>query len=199
MIWEYVNISKVTNEEYHRYFDMMDIEKQNKVERYKNIEDRIRSVTGEMLARKMLSDYCGLPQDEIIFQCGKYGKPVAVNGAEFNISHSDKMVVCAVDDSPVGIDVEKVRPINTGILRRLCTDTDLQYILGNNTTGNIIPENFSDCQLYRFYEVWTAKEAYFKCIGTGINHLKSISMHDLTGNRSKYQIENYIITVIEND
>ena len=118
---------------------------------------------------------------------------------KFNISHSEEMVVCAISDKPVGIDGEMIRPIGTNILRKLCTDIDLKYILGSNRVSISIPNNFDDQQLYGFYEVWTAKEAYFKCIGTGIKNLKSVSMDELVGKRKMYQIENYIITIVQTD
>ena len=48
--------------------------------------------------------------------------------------------------------------------------------------------------LERFYEVWTAKEAYFKKMGTGITDLKSV---DVTSLEKKVIIEDdYLITII---
>lgn len=165
---------------------------------YKNDKDKKRTLAGEMLARQMISTYCNVAPEEISFEYGLYGKPNAKYlDVEFNISHSGEMAVCAISDNPVGIDVERIRPIGTNILRKLCTDIDLEYIFGNDTKTNNIPSDFDDQQLYRFYEVWTAKEAYFKCVGTGIKNLKSISMDELTKNRKMFQIGDYIITVIE--
>lgn len=196
--WAYTNISSITNVEYTYYYSLMDIKKQKKVTTYKYDKDKKRTLAGEMLARRMISTYCNVVPEEISFETGCYGKPNAKHlNVEFNISHSEEMVVCAISDKPVGIDVEMIRPIGTNILRKLCTDIDLEYIFGNDTITNNIPCNFDDQQLCRFYEVWTAKEAYFKCIGTGIKNLKSISMDELEEKRKTYQIENYIITVIE--
>ena len=164
----------------------------------KNDKDKKRTLAGEMLARQMISTYCNVAPEEISFEYGLYGKPNAKYlDVEFNISHSYEMVVCAISDNPVGIDAEKIRPIGTSILRRLCTDIDLEYIFGNNTTTNNIPSDFDEQQLHRFYKVWTAKEAYFKCTGTGIKNLKSISMDELAKKIKMYQIEDYIITIIE--
>ena len=200
MDWKYTYISKITNEEYDYYFSLMNKEKQQKVLAYKNKKDQMRTVAGEMLARRMISKHCNVVPEDIYFETGCYGKPNAKHlNVEFNISHSEEVVVCAISDKPVGIDVEMIRPIGTNILRKLCTDIDLKYILGSDRVSINIPNNFDDQQLHRFYEVWTAKEAYFKCIGTGIKNLKSISMDELVGNRKMYQIENYIITILETD
>ena len=200
MKWVYIFISDLTRNEYDYYFSLMDVNKQKQVSRYKNEIDKKRTVAGEMLARRMISKYCKVVPEDIYFETGCYGKPNAKHlNVEFNISHSQEMVVCAISDKPVGIDVEMIRPISTNILRKLCTDIDLKYILGSDRVSINIPNNFDDQQLHRFYEVWTAKEAYFKCIGTGIKNLKSISMDELVGNRKMYQIENYIITIVQTD
>lgn len=198
--WEYTRISSITNDEYTYYYSLMDFKKQKRVTTYKNDKDKKRTLAGEMLARQMISTYCNVAPEDISFETGCYGKPNAKHlNVKFNISHSEEVVVCAISDKPVGIDVEMIRPIGTSILRKLCTDIDLKYIFGNDTKTNNIPSDFNDQQLYRFYEVWTAKEAYFKCIGTGIKNSKSISMDELVGDRKMYQIENYIITIVETD
>lgn len=172
--------------------------KQQKVLAYKNRKDQMLTVAGEMLARRMISTCCNVAPADISFEIGSYGKPNAKQlDVEFNISHSYEMVVCAISDNPVGIDAEKIRPIGTSILRRLCTDVDLEYIFGNNTTTNNIPSDFDEQQLHRFYEVWTAKEAYFKCIGTGIENLKSVTFEELVKRRILYNIGEYLITIIE--
>ena len=176
---------------------MMSIEKQQRVKAFKQIDDRKRTVIGEMLARKMLSEYCHISEQQIFFKIGEHGKPYAVNCAEFNISHSKNMVVCAISDNSVGIDVEKIRPIGINILHKLCTDRDLEYMFGNMVSFNDLPACFSNKELKRFYELWSAKEAYFKCVGTGLKNLKSISMDKLMRNKKTYQIKDYIITVIE--
>ncbi len=197
--WNYTYISSITNDEFTRYYLLMNNEKQKKVAAYKNIDDKKRTIAGEILARKMISSFCNVFPEDVFFELGLHGKPYVKNlDVEFNISHSDEMVVCAISDNSVGIDIERVRPIGVNILRRVCTDVDLEYIFGDTVTINNIPDNFNDKQLCRFYEVWTAKEAYFKYIGTGIKNLKSISMNELFEKRQIVNISDYIITIITN-
>lgn len=197
--WNYTYISSITNDEFTRYYLLMNNEKQKKVAAYKNIDDKKRTISGEILARKMISSFCNVFPEDVFFELGLHGKPYVKNlDVEFNISHSDEMVVCAISDNSVGIDIEMVKPIGVNILRRVCTDVDLEYIFGDTVTINNIPDNFNDKQLCRFYEVWTAKEAYFKYIGTGIKNLKSISMNELFEKRQIVNISDYIITIITN-
>ena len=73
--------------------------------------------TGRALSREMLRLYRDkarekrdVPPDIGTVFIGKNGKPMT-NGCYFNISHSHGLVACAVSDVPVGIDVEKIRPV----------------------------------------------------------------------------------------
>lgn len=175
---------------------MMSLEKQNKVKKFKNEKDRKLTVAGEMLARKLLSCYSHTSQEQIVFEIGEHGKPYAVGCAEFNISHSGDMVVCCVSDKCIGIDIEMIKPLNSSIIRKLCTESDKRYIYGEDSLDET--NEFGNEHLYRFYEVWTAKEAYFKCIGTGIKNLKSISFENLIETREVYNLGEYLITIIEN-
>ena len=175
---------------------MMSLEKQNKVKKFKNEKDQRLTVAGEMLARKLLSGCSHISQEQIVFEIGEHGKPYAFGCAEFNISHSGDMVVCCVSDKCIGIDIEMIKPLNSSIIRKLCSESDKRYIYGEDCLNET--NEFSNEQLYRFYEVWTAKEAYFKCIGTGIKNLKSISFKDLIETRKVYDLGGYLITIIAN-
>ena len=137
--WNYTYISSITNDEFTRYYLLMNNEKQKKVAAYKNIDDKKRTISGEILARKMISSFCNVFPEDVFFELGLHGKPYVKNlDVEFNISHSDEMVVCAISDNSVGIDIERVKPIGVNILRRVCTDVDLEYIFGDTVTINNI-------------------------------------------------------------
>lgn len=134
---------------------------------------------GYTLARKMISEYLSVPESDIVFSVDKNGKPYAVGlDVHFNISHSDGIAVCAVNDTPVGIDIEKIRDIDLKIVNRVCTAEQAEYI------GDSV---------YKFFEVWTAKEAYVKCTGEGLKNLKA----DISnGNFKKIDIaDGYVCTV----
>lgn len=67
--------------------------------------------------------------DDIAFKTGDYGKPLLYRpyNRHLNISHTDGFSVCIVSDMNVGIDIEKVEPIDLTIakiiLRRLNINT----------------------------------------------------------------------------
>lgn len=92
--------------------------------------------------------------EEIVFKTSHSGKPYIEGKPDihFNISHTAGLLVIAVSDCSVGVDVEKVREVDTRIKKRF-TKAEAEYI-GQSTT--------------RFFEIWTKKEAFLKQKGVGI-------------------------------
>ena len=87
---------------------------------------------------------------------GPQGKPL-LNEAHFNISHSGDMVLLAFStEVPVGIDVEKVRPIEHQKFVKQFHEEELR--------------DFEEARISedRFFEYWTRKEAVIKAIGKGL-------------------------------
>ena len=86
------------------------------------------------------------------------GKPYIENcPVHFSISHAGEIVAVALsENSPVGVDVERVRPMREGFAARYFNDADQALI---RTAED------PDEALIRF---WTAKEAVGKYLGTGL-------------------------------
>lgn len=174
MKWYKYDIRDLTDEEYAYWYSLMNAEKRKRVDRFRAIDDKKRTVVGEMLARKAIAEWCGANPESIILAVGEYGKPYAVDlKVEFNISHSGDLVVCAVDDHPVGIDVELIRPIDLSVAKRVCTNEELRYIFGHEPTDADFVYTEDEETLTRFFEVWTRKEAVGKKNGVGIQSVDS--------------------------
>lgn len=91
-------------------------ERREKARKYFQRTDRERALLGEALVRyHLLSDF-GIRKNEISFEQNSFGKPL-LSGVElhFNISHSGRWVVCAIDTNDIGIDVEIVKDIDLAI------------------------------------------------------------------------------------
>lgn len=169
MKWYKYNIKDLSDSEYNKWYLLMSNEKRQRVNRLRFGDDKKRTVAGEMIARKAVFEWCGIQPDKIIFDTGVHGKPYAVGlDVEFNISHSGNMVVCAVNDKPVGIDIEQIRPIDLTIAKRICTNDELIYLFGHEAAETDFTYTDNVDILSRFFEIWTAKEAYGKCIGAGL-------------------------------
>ncbi len=140
----------------------MSKERQESTLRLQNKQKQKTKIAADRLCRLALSEFCDIEKDRIEFALSANGKPVAVNcNANFNISHSGDRVVCAVSDKEIGIDIEKIRPINPKAAERFACPDELDYIRSNETG---------------LFEIWTLKEAYFKCIGTGLGtQIKNVS------------------------
>ena len=88
----------------------------------------------------------------------------------FSIAHSGDNVVCAVDDSPVGIDVEFIRPLDLRITKFACTERDLEFL---NTASTQTEKELL------FFKLWTAKEAFIKFHGRVLADLKTIDFENI--------------------
>lgn len=124
-----------------------------------------------------------------MFKIGKYGKPYLLNyrDFQFNISHTKNALVVAVSDKSVGIDIEKIKAVDFKIAERFFVHEELSYIIENK-----------DLQNKRFFEVWTKKEAYIKCIGKGLSiPLNQFNVFDIELVKHYYTISflDYIISV----
>lgn len=111
---------------------------------------------------------------------GEHGKPYfEKSGICFNISHTNGLQVIAISDSEVGVDVEKIKSVNLKIASRF-TKEEHDYVT----------------DLWRFFEVWTKKEAYLKYKGTGISGgLKSFNVFDVTPEIMTFKYGEYVISV----
>ena len=70
----------------------------------------------------------------------------------FSLSHTDGAVCVAISDSPVGVDIERKREINSSLSDRFLTASEREYA---STLSPDAAENF-------FFEAWVKKESLFK-------------------------------------
>ena len=193
MKWYKYDIRNLSDAEYGKWYSLMSEEKQRRVDRFRRVEDRKRIVAGEMLARISIAEWCGVSPESIIFSKHEFGKPFAVGlGVEFNISHSGNMVVCAIDDKPVGIDIEIIRPIDLSVAKRIFTQAELFYLFQHPPTEQDFVYTTDKEKLTRFFENWTAKEAYGKCLGNGLEEIKVNINKELV--RTLF-FDNYVVSI----
>jgi 4'-phosphopantetheinyl transferase len=82
-----------------------------------------------------------------------------VDDFHFNISHSGDWVVCAVDNLPVGIDVEKIHDVDLNLSARFFSEEEHKYLLSLEISK----------RRNSFFELWTLKESYIKADGRGLS------------------------------
>jgi len=91
------------------------------------------------------------------------GKPYLASHPHifFNLSHCDLGVVCGLSDAPIGIDIESIRKLSPGVVKRVLNDAEQEIM-----THSMNPE-------LTFTSMWTLKESLIKAIGCGFQ--RSIS------------------------
>ncbi|MET0267710.1 MAG: 4'-phosphopantetheinyl transferase superfamily protein [Duganella sp.] len=121
--------------------------------------DRARSLLGHALLRHALRAH-GLSDRDWRYGLGPYGKPCLWGAAslEFNLSHAGSQVVCVLSSAPVGVDIEQVRAIDLGIAERFFHPREQAALMA------CAPSLRRDY----FFRLWTAKEAYVKALGLGL-------------------------------
>jgi 4'-phosphopantetheinyl transferase len=138
---------------------------QQKINKYRSLPDLQRSLLGEIILRGKLSEKTGIPVNKISIEKLEKGKPYMTGNPDhnFNISHSGNWVVVAFANTDVGIDIEKIRPINYRIAKRFYSKTEFAEL--DNKEGQE--------KLEFFFDLWTLKESYLKLLGKGLT--KSLS------------------------
>ena len=135
--------------------------KRERIGRFSQFMDAQPSLLADVLIRLHIRDTLGLPNESIVFDTNAHGKPFLRDHSAFqyNLSHSGGYVACVIGGTPVGIDIETVRPMNLEIIDRFFTKDERQYIQNRPVEKKIIA----------FFEIWTKKEAYVKYRGTGLS------------------------------
>lgn len=190
MKWYKYDVRDLSDDEYTKWYLLMSEEKQHRVDGFRFVNDKKRTVAGEMLARKAIAEWCNVTPETLKFVISEYGKPKVIDlDIQFNISHSENIVVCAVDDRPVGIDIERIRDFDNSIVNRVCNKNEVNYILDSTISYSKMLE--------RFFEIWTFKEAYFKCFENNKYFSpKTINYCDNNVNKYMFNFDEYIVHIV---
>jgi 4'-phosphopantetheinyl transferase len=82
------------------------------------------------------------------------GAPLPSNGVFWSLSHKTALVAAVVSTMPVGIDVERFKPVSEGLVQRLADASEWTLAPQGDPT--------------LFFRYWTAKEAVLKAVGKGL-------------------------------
>ena len=180
---------------YRKLLSCVDKHKQERIRKFHRWEDAYRSLLGDVLVRCVISEKYSLPIQEIGFYQDFYGKPYVKDlaGFHFNLSHSGDWIVCAVDSTPVGIDIEKIATCDLSLAKRFFTKKEYKWLVDRS-------EQEKDRS---FFELWTMKESYIKAVGRGLSiPLDSFEIKRMPsglmavmagGSATGYTIKNYYI------
>jgi 4'-phosphopantetheinyl transferase len=104
------------------------------------------------------SDAClGAPEKD------NAGAPIPCQGWHWSVSHKSQFVAGVVAAFPVGIDIEKIRPISDALVRKVAAEA-----------GSVLGRKPSAAD---FFRIWTAKEAVLKAEGVGLAGLSACRLN----------------------
>lgn len=158
-----LQVPEVLPEAYWNHFlSQVSAERRAQASRFLRQADAYRSVLGEILTRVTLSKLTGLRPAELSFTRNSYGKPLLSHHSDvpFNVSHSgDWIALISGGTDELGVDVEKIAPIDMQIAERFFSPMESQFLAAE-------PD---DRRLGTFYRLWTLKESYIKAVGMGLS------------------------------
>lgn len=129
---------------------------------------------------EMLSELLGYPSPEWVYN--EHGCPRIEGGPCFSISHCREAIIVAVDEAPIGVDIECSRRVTESLIRYTMNDEEVADILS------------AEEREQRFLYYWTRKEAWLKRQGTGITgDMRSVL--DTATEIDTYITDNYIYSI----
>ena len=164
-------ITDFTQADYTNAYRLLENALKEKIDAKKSEKDKMRSLAGIILLYKGAFELYKKTDFKIKFN--KNGKPLC-DFCFFNISHSQNRVVCVLSDEPVGMDIQKIKPIKRREKYKFFTDKENDYVNSGNEKNSL-------CE--RFTEIFTKKESALKMLGLSLADSKNI---DTFSNRFKF-------------
>ncbi len=152
-----VGYCNVKNLDLNKAYVLVSKNRKEKIDEYMFDKNKKESAGAALLLKKLLSE------ENItnpIINTEEYGKPYISNheNIHFNLSHSNEMVLCAISDMEIGVDIEYIDP-------------EIDLTLAKNYFHNKEYENIMNAKnkAEEFFKYWVLKESYMKYTGLGMN------------------------------
>lgn len=141
-------------------------QEQEVLQKLQRASDYRSYATAHLMLRRVLADYCGESPDALQISRSEFGKPFLLQAPneksiEFNLTHCESLVACAVARVPVGIDVEPVTRVLDTDVARIILSAKEQAALASMSPTN---------RQHSLLQIWTFKEASLKAMGKGLYH-----------------------------
>ncbi|MEQ8470474.1 MAG: 4'-phosphopantetheinyl transferase superfamily protein [Marinoscillum sp.] len=170
------NPYQIGDQRFYKLLNELPEEIRSKIEHTKSIEKAQASLISKLLLREGFDKYYQpdhLSLDHVTFT--RYDRPVYDDRTvDFNISHSYDLVACAISPGfQIGLDLEKIRPVNVG------------HFLKEFSGQELVNIHNAEDQCSAFFSYWTKKEAILKAEGLGLNQSLSEISFNQAGNEAE--------------
>ena len=161
-VWLWYAILDASPERLAGLYDRLDAGERARAERYRMPITRRRFVAARGILRELLGAHPGIPPAQVRFVHNAWGKPEMAGGPHFNLAHSGDLALYAIAEREVGIDVERIRPLENleGLAKRFFSPAESEAL-------QRLPPTL---RLKAFLTTWVRKEAYVKARGEGLHH-----------------------------
>jgi 4'-phosphopantetheinyl transferase len=144
--------------------ELLAVDERAKADRFHFESDRRRCIVRRATLRQILARYLDVSPADLTFHYGPQAKPslaspFSESGIEFSLSFSGETVLCAIGRQPLGVDIERYRPIEDAALvaKHFFTPAEIRL------------QNDADDANRVFLQHWTRKEALIKATGSGLS------------------------------
>ncbi len=158
----YLDVSELLDEKnFSLAYDKITLpERKDKINRLTSLKDKTLSLGAGILTEFMFNTYSIY---NYTIEYNANGKPLVQtkDGKKFcfNLSHSGNFIVIACANTHVGVDVEQNREVKDGLLQRVFTQREANYLLSKDKQEAI--------------KLWVRKESYIKYKGGNLFELKN--------------------------
>lgn len=172
------HMKECTETEVQRMLPLVSAQRREQALRYKHTFGQYCCLKSWLMLYKLvdISEY-----RDTEWQYNEHGKPYWENGPYFSISHCKQGIAVAIDDQPIGIDIETIRHADADLIARTMNE-----------------EERVEMDDRKFTRLWTCKEAVVKAQGVGIQSFEQLQ-HIISKSRdleiSTFEKENYIYSI----
>lgn len=158
------------DEEIERLSKPLPCDEQRRILSHRLHQDRQNALLSRLLLQEILQEAC--PGEVIEIKRDRHRRPFLASPTnwrgDFNLAHSVEWIACGIINAGrVGIDIEKMEPLSLETAKYFLSPEEWK------SASSLVGEK----QTQYLYEIWTAKEAYLKAIGTGLHDsLRSLTV-----------------------
>jgi phosphopantetheine--protein transferase-like protein len=171
------------------FLNFLPEERVKKFQKLRPIRDKENCIFSYVILKNALKNEFGIDTFEL--QYSENGKPELINcKAHFNLSHSKSGIVVAVNDAPIGVDVQEIVPYNESVMKRVFTPNEINMVLKSSNKDRT------------FTRLWTLKESALKYDAKSLINLSDYEFDSEDKHFKKYgknfstfEIKNLIVTV----